>query len=223
MNIYLGKVGRNLMNPTSYTPIISSYRAAECELLAHLAAGFDLVTEVGCAEGMCAPYLSADGKRYVGLDINASCIQRARKKHHGNEHISFHQVDFETVLRTPVKGGSFPFGGLLVLPFNVFGSFDRFHGLLKAASERYDALVVSTYAAGPRVNNERLAYYQRAGLGRLKLEAMAEGVCISDGTGFRSMAFSQDWYLNEFAAAGLEMHAIPVTSIGVVYSSFRPS
>jgi len=222
MNIYHGAAGQNLMNPAFFTLNVSRYRAAERDLVMRLAAGFDLVTEVGCAEGMCAHDLTADGKRYVGLDVNASSIQRARIEHRGNEHVSFRQADFEQVVRSQLTEDAIPRGGLLVLPFNVFGNFSCPHGLLKAASAGYDALAVFTYAAGTNESAERLDYYERAGVAALKMEVSADGVCFSDGTGFKSMAFNEAWFLREFTAAGLEMHSIPVTSIGVLYCSFWP-
>jgi hypothetical protein len=211
---YESGLGDRLIDPSYYSEQIVEFLQREQQEVANIQVSFDLLIEVGCANGRYLDWAIAHNKRYIGIDFVEHYIragqQRVLERRLSSEKYQFIVGDGEKLSEViePNALGITAERCLVLFPFNSFGNMQRLLDILTSLQKIGLPFLISSYLTNRYATACRLEYYQRCGYRDLQIRHTQEGICFTSADGLYSLA-----YHPAYLCRLCERYQIPVSSL----------
>lgn len=161
--------------------------------------------DVGCGFGRCIKILAPKAKKIVGIDYNASIIQRARQELNDLKNVA---LFVENAKQMPFENNSFD---AVICMLNTFGDFAEFKipilKEMKRVCKPKGKIIISVWSEGSL--EERVEAYKRAGWEIEKIND--ENITIKNS--HTSEAFTKEELFKIFNEARLHPKIIQVEKV----------
>jgi len=219
MTIYESGIGDTLLHPESYNFNIKTYLQEEANLVRKAVRYFDCIVELGCSDARHLPVAREHGKYYIGVDNVARYIDKAREDYAADIPSSALLVcsdinSFDTYVH--LGHGK----KLFVFPFNIIGNIADTPAMLEKTFMHSHGVIVFTYKNDFHTQSVRSDYYNSAGFENITCITNRDGVRFTSKNGLNTIAWSEEWFREQFSENYQPCHSINIGNIGVAYMNF---
>ena len=187
-----------IMDPTCFSTEIRQFLDDEKNHLTKLflKEQYECIIEVGCHNDQNAQWLSKLCAQYVGIDINKTAIDLAKRNQIPGK-IEFFCTAVEDLNFLLLSDGEYPKRKVVLFPFNLFGNFINIEKLIAMFDMTGADIAMSNFNTKAATTVGRYDYYANCfGRSTVRVYDAEQGVLFKAGQQFQSIAHSPD-YLNK--------------------------
>jgi hypothetical protein len=199
-----------IMNPAYFSKEVAQFIEDERVFLQQFFAreNYECIIEVGCHTGGNSAWLSELCRHYIGVDINAPAIERAKAASAGKPNIEFVCTPAENLGALLLSKYERPQRQVVLFPFNLFGNFLRIERLLQTLDVTGLDVAVSNFNTKSATTIGRYIYYANCfSQASVRVYDAERGVLFKAGQRFQSIAFNRS-YLSEVIREISDYHGV---------------
>lgn len=199
-----------IMNHACFSPEVAQFLKDEqmCLQKIFVQEQYECIIEVGCHSGHNARWLSELCSNYIGVDINAAAIERAKNTLQVPGKVEFVCTPVEELISLLHPEKKYPLRKVLLFPFNLFGNFINVEKLLTTLDIRGVDVAMSNFNTKSSTTIGRYNYYVNCfGASGIRVYDAEQGVLFKAGQCFQSIAYNSD-YLSKVIHDISEYHGI---------------
>lgn len=193
IDFYMSSIDKDrIMNPISFSAEVRQFLIDEEVYLRKMfkEENYGCIIEVGCHTGHNALWISEYCEKFIGVDVNKSAIEYAKKQHIDNKNIEFICSPIENLMAVLNENSLYPKRKLVLFPFNLFGNFINIENLLAKFDEVGVDVALSNFNTCSSTTIGRYNYYLNCFRdSKIRVFDAEQGVLFKAGQQFQSIAY----------------------------------